>query len=35
MADQLSYKEFEDPFKNLPELDDDLPEVPVDGETNK
>lgn len=27
MADQLSFKEFEDPFKNLPELEDDSPEV--------
>jgi putative transposase len=35
MADQLSFKEFEDPFKNLPGLDDDSPEVPADSETKK
>ena len=35
MADQLSFKEFEDPFKNLPELEDDSPEVPADSEIRK
>lgn len=35
MADQLSFKEFEDPFKDLPELEDDSPEIPSDSEIKK
>ena len=31
MMDQLSFKEFEDPFRNM-ELDDDSPEIPADSE---
>lgn len=34
MADQLSFREYEDPFKNL-EKDDDSPEVPTDSEIEK
>ncbi len=31
MCDQLSFKEYEDPFKNAADLDDDdSPEVPAD-----
>ena len=31
MCDQLSFKEYEDPFKNVADFDDDdLPEVPTD-----
>lgn len=33
-ADQLSFREYEDPFKNL-EKDDDSPEVPTDSEIEK
>lgn len=35
MADQLSFKEFEDPFRNLSELEDDSPEVLADSEIGK
>jgi len=35
MADQLSFKEFEDPFKKLPELEDDSPEIPADSTIEK
>lgn len=35
MAGQLSFKGFEDPFRNLPELEDDSPEVPADSEANQ
>lgn len=31
MADQLSFREYEDPFKNL-EKDDGSPEVPTDSD---
>ena len=31
MCDQLSFKEYEDPFKNVADFDDDdSPEVPAD-----
>ena len=30
MCDQLSFKEYEDPFKNADLDDDDSPEVPAD-----
>ena len=31
MCDQLSFKEYEDPFKNVADFDDDdSPEVPTD-----
>ena len=31
ICDQLSFKEYEDPFKNVADLnDDDSPEVPAD-----
>jgi putative transposase len=32
MCDQLSFKEYEDPFKDARELDDDSPDVPTDSE---
>ena len=35
MTDRLSFREFGGPFKNLPELEDDPPEVPADGEANQ
>ena len=35
MADQLSFKKFEDLFRNLPELEDDSPKVPVDSAISK
>lgn len=35
MADQLSFKEFKDPFKNLPKFEDDSPEIPADSEIRK
>ncbi len=31
MMDQLSFKEYEDPFKNV-EIDDDSPDIPADSE---
>ena len=34
MADQLSFREYEDPFKNL-EQDDDSPNIPADSEAEK
>ena len=34
MADQLSFREYEDPFKNL-EQDDDSPNIPADSEVEK
>ena len=34
MADQLSFREYEDPFKNL-EQDNDSPNIPADSEVEK
>lgn len=34
MVDQLSFRKYEDPFKNL-EKDDDSPEVSTDSEIEK
>ena len=28
ICDQLSFKEYEDPFKDVKDLDDDFPEIP-------
>ena len=30
MSDQLSFKEYEDPFRNVEGFDDDSPESPTD-----
>ena len=36
MCDQLSFKEYEDPFKNVADFDeDDSPEIPTDGRISK
>ena len=35
MSDQLSFREYEDPFKNIADLDDDSPEIPTDSRRKK
>lgn len=36
MCDQLSFKEYKDPFKNVADFDeDDSPEIPTDGRISK
>ena len=35
MQDQLSFREYEDPFKNIADLDDDSPEIPTDSRRKK
>ena len=35
MSDQLSFREYEDPFKNIAVLDDDSPEIPTDSRRKK
>ena len=36
MCDQLSFKEYEDPFKNVADFDeDDSPEIPTDGRISR
>ena len=36
MCDQLSFKEYEDPFKNVADFDeDDSPEIPTDSRISK
>ena len=36
MSDQLSFKEYEDPFKNVADFDeDDSPEIPTDSRISK
>lgn len=32
MMDQLSFKEYEDPFKDYKDFDDDSPDIPADSE---
>ena len=35
MSDQLSFREYEDPCKNIADLDDDSPEIPTDSRRKK
>ena len=35
MSDQLSFREYEDPFKNIADLDDDSPDIPTDSRIKK
>lgn len=35
MSDQLSFREYEDPFKNIADLDDDSSEIPTDSRRKK
>ena len=35
MMDQLSFKEYEDPFKDVESDEDDSPEIPADSEMRK
>ena len=35
LKDKLSVKEYEDPFKNIADLDDDSPEIPTDSRRKK
>ncbi len=35
MSDQLSFREYEDSFKNIADLDDDSPDIPTDSRIKK